>query len=58
MSEESAINELLVKWSGTEYKINGLCATDDVTQLKRVISEVTGVLPERQKLFGLKLNGT
>lgn len=46
-----------VKWSGKEYSIDKLSPTDTVGYLKEVIKEKTGVLPERQKLLGLKYKG-
>jgi ubiquitin-like domain-containing CTD phosphatase 1 len=49
--------EVVVKWSGKEYIIKGLVVSDTISQLKYLISQETGVLPERQKLLGLKLNG-
>ena len=49
--------KLIVKWSGKEYEISDLLSTDTVKDLKDVIKLKTGVLPERQKLLGLKLKG-
>ena len=46
-----------IKWSGKEYSIDKLLPTDTVGYLKEVIKEKTGVLPERQKLLGLKYKG-
>ncbi|XP_058962322.1 ubiquitin-like domain-containing CTD phosphatase 1 [Pocillopora verrucosa] len=46
-----------IKWSGKEYSIDKLSPTDTVGYLKEVIKEKTGVLPERQKLLGLKYKG-
>ena len=51
------IMDLSVKWSGKEYKITGLGDTDTVLDLKNAIQKDTGVLPERQKLLGLKYKG-
>jgi ubiquitin-like domain-containing CTD phosphatase 1 len=50
--------DLIIKWSGNEYKIAGLGDTDTVLDLKNAIYKDTGVLPERQKLLGLKYKGT
>ncbi|XP_013400820.1 ubiquitin-like domain-containing CTD phosphatase 1 [Lingula anatina] len=50
--------ELTVKWSGQEYKITDLDDSDTVADLKNAISKATGVLPERQKLLGLKYKGS
>lgn len=47
---------LVVKWSGNEYSVN----VDDsftVLDLKKEIKNVTGVLPERQKIMGMKFKG-
>ncbi|PIK60149.1 putative ubiquitin-like domain-containing CTD phosphatase 1 isoform X1 [Apostichopus japonicus] len=49
--------KLVVKWSGNEYEISDLISTNTVKDLKNVIKLKTGVLPERQKLLGLKLKG-
>lgn len=49
--------KVIVKWSGKEYEISHLLCTDTVKDLKDVIKLKTGVLPERQKLLGLKLKG-
>ena len=48
---------LIVKWSGQEYVISDLSASETVGDLKEAIKKQTGVLPERQKLLGLKLKG-
>ncbi|CAH1783004.1 unnamed protein product [Owenia fusiformis] len=48
---------VIVKWSGTEYKIEDTSSTDTVLDLKHAIRKQTGVLPERQKLLGLKYKG-
>ena len=49
--------EIVVKWSGDEYKISGLSGTQCVKDLKSEIQKQTGVLPERQKLLGFKYKG-
>lgn len=46
-----------VKWNGTEYLIEGIDVCDTVLDLKKAISKKTNVLPERQKLMGLKFKG-
>jgi len=48
---------IIIKWSGKDYSITGLENTTTVLQLKNLIYEETGVLPERQKLLGLKCSG-
>ncbi|XP_033633536.1 ubiquitin-like domain-containing CTD phosphatase 1 [Asterias rubens] len=48
---------VVVKWNGKEYTISDINDTDTVHDLKCMISKQTGVLPERQKLIGLKLKG-
>ena len=50
--------EITVKWSGSEYKITDFRPNDTVADLKDKIREKTMVLPERQKLLGLKYKGT
>jgi len=47
-----------IKWNGKEYKISGLSDAATVRDLKKAISAETGVLPERQKLMGLKHAGS
>ena len=47
-----------IKWSGKEYPIDNLSPSDTVKSLKELIKDKTGVLPERQKLLGLKYKGT
>jgi len=49
--------EVVIKWSGNEYKITGLTGENTVIDLKQSIKNETGVLPDRQKLLGLKLKG-
>ena len=51
------IGDVIVKWSGKEYTVTGLHNTSTVLQLKNLIYTETGVLPERQKLLGLKFSG-
>ncbi|KAK4336652.1 hypothetical protein RND71_044058 [Anisodus tanguticus] len=49
---------IIIKWLGNEYTINEdvVKLTDTVGDLKNELCKKTGVLPERQKLFGLKYN--
>lgn len=49
--------EFCVKWSGKEYKLTELTAQQTVSDMKILIHKETGVLPERQKLLGLKFKG-
>ena len=53
----AALAEIVVKWGGDEYKIIGLKEDQTVKELKLEIQKQTGVLPERQKLLGLKYKG-
>ncbi|XP_061557891.1 ubiquitin-like domain-containing CTD phosphatase 1 isoform X1 [Phycodurus eques] len=48
---------VIIKWGGHEYAITSLCEEDTVMDLKQSIKALTGVLPERQKLLGLKVKG-
>ena len=48
---------LVIKWAGKEYQIEGLQADTTVLNLKQLIQEKTNVLPARQKLLNLKLKG-
>ncbi|MBN3316362.1 UBCP1 phosphatase, partial [Atractosteus spatula] len=48
---------VIIKWGGHEYSITTLCEEDTVFDLKQSIKSLTGVLPERQKLLGLKVKG-
>ncbi|ROJ62556.1 Ubiquitin-like domain-containing CTD phosphatase 1 [Anabarilius grahami] len=48
---------VIIKWGGQEYSISTLSEEDTVLDLKQSIKSLTGVLPERQKLLGLKLKG-
>uniref|UniRef100_A0A023GB63 Ubiquitin-like domain-containing CTD phosphatase 1 n=1 Tax=Amblyomma triste TaxID=251400 RepID=A0A023GB63_AMBTT len=52
----STVN-LTVKWAGKEYSIPDLPLHACVMDLKHAIFEKTGVLPERQKLVGIKCKG-
>lgn len=55
-SRMSTVN-LTVKWAGKEYLIPDMPLHACVIDLKNVIYERTGVLPERQKLVGVKCKG-
>ena len=46
--------EILVKWNGQDYKASNLLASNTVADLKDELCKQTNVLPERQKLLGLK----
>lgn len=48
---------VIIKWGGQEYSISALSEEDTVLDLKQSIKSLTGVLPERQKLLGLKIRG-
>ncbi|XP_016338001.1 ubiquitin-like domain-containing CTD phosphatase 1 isoform X1 [Sinocyclocheilus anshuiensis] len=48
---------VIIKWGGQEYSITTLSEEDTVLDLKQSIKSLTGVLPERQKLLGLKVKG-
>lgn len=47
---------IVIKWSGNEYVIDEttVSQTDTIADLKNELHKRTGVLPERQKLMGLK----
>lgn len=53
----AGVADLVVKWGGKEYKIVGISETESVKDLKNAIYRETKVLPERQKLMGLKYKG-
>ncbi|XP_022091896.1 ubiquitin-like domain-containing CTD phosphatase 1 [Acanthaster planci] len=53
----AAPTNVVVKWNGKEYTISDVGESETVLDLKCMISKQTGVLPERQKLIGLKLKG-
>ncbi|MGH0158308.1 UNVERIFIED_CONTAM: hypothetical protein FKN15_051943 [Acipenser sinensis] len=48
---------VIIKWGGQEYSITTLSDEDTVLDLKQSIKSLTGVLPVRQKLLGLKVKG-
>ena len=49
--------EIVIKWSGKEYNIPISNQSETVSHLKKEVHKLTGVLPERQKLLGLKYKG-
>lgn len=51
------MDAICIKWNGKEYKIDGLKPDQRVEDLKNEICKETGVLPQRQKLLGLKCKG-
>ena len=53
----SEVGNVIVKWGGKEYNITGLQSTSTVLEVKNLIFAETCVLPERQKLLGLKCSG-
>ncbi|CAB4019793.1 ubiquitin-like domain-containing CTD phosphatase 1, partial [Paramuricea clavata] len=54
---ESKSFSVTIKWSGSEYVVENIEPSWTVLQLKQQICKQTGVLPERQKLLGLKYKG-
>lgn len=46
--------EMSAKWNGADYKVSNLLVTHTVLHFKRELHTQTRVLPERQKLLGLK----
>lgn len=50
----SILTEYFVKWNGQEYKVDKLLASNTVADLKEELYKLTDVLPDRQKLLGLK----
>ena len=53
----ASVADIIVKWSGKEFKICGLDEKETIADLKNALQKETGVLPERQKLLGLKYKG-
>jgi len=45
--------KLTIKWSGKEYPVS-LDKSKTVLDLKKLVHELTNVLPKRQKFLGLK----
>ncbi|XP_022344616.1 ubiquitin-like domain-containing CTD phosphatase 1 [Crassostrea virginica] len=56
MAGEESDHAVIVKWSGQEFKLT-VDKDGTVENLKKAIQDATGVLPERQKLLGLKFKG-
>ena len=52
----SIFTEMMIKWSGNDYKITNLLSTNTLFDLKSEIYKQTNVNPERQKILGLKTN--
>ena len=50
----SEITEILFKWNGKDFRIDNLLPTNTIADLKNELCKLTNVLPERQKLLGLK----
>lgn len=48
---------IVIRWNGQEFKVSGLSGAATIGDLKTAISALTGVRPDRQKLFGLKHAG-
>uniref|UniRef100_F6QEE8 Ubiquitin-like domain-containing CTD phosphatase 1 n=1 Tax=Xenopus tropicalis TaxID=8364 RepID=F6QEE8_XENTR len=48
---------LIIKWGGQEFPLSALSEEDTVLDLKHSLKSLTGVLPERMKLLGLKYKG-
>ena len=46
--------EISVKWNGQEFKVTSLLNNHKVVDFKTELHRLTRVLPERQKLLGLK----
>lgn len=54
MSEEI---DLIVKWSGKEYRFEKISLSHSVGQFKDLIYKETNIKVERQKLLGIKFKG-
>lgn len=52
----SVLVDLDIKWNGQNFKISHLLESHRVFDLKEHLFSVTHVLPERQKILGLKKN--
>lgn len=46
--------EIEIKWNGQNYKVSNLLESHNVNDLKFELHKMTNVLPERQKILGLK----
>ena len=56
-ASEGDVVKLVIKWSGKEYTFENIQKSSTVADLKQMICDKTMVLPERQKLLGLKYKG-
>jgi ubiquitin-like domain-containing CTD phosphatase 1 len=45
-----------IKWNGQNFVVSNLASTNSVADLKDELAKLTRVLPDRQKLLGLKTN--
>ncbi len=52
----SLFTEISIKWNGNDYKVANLLESNSVNDLKNELYKLTNVMPERQKLLGLKTN--
>lgn len=50
----SLYSDILIKWNGKDYVVSNLVSNNTVADLKNELCKLTNVLPERQKLLGLK----
>ncbi|XP_053574752.1 ubiquitin-like domain-containing CTD phosphatase 1 isoform X2 [Bombina bombina] len=57
LAAKSMTLSLIIKWGGQEFSLSALSEDDTVLDLKHSLKNLTGVLPERQKLLGLKYKG-
>lgn len=52
----SLFAEISFKWNGNDYKVANLLESNSIGDLKTELYKQTNVMPERQKLLGLKTN--
>lgn len=52
----SLFPEITFKWNGNDYKVANLLESNSVSDIKNELYKQTNVMPERQKLIGLKTN--
>lgn len=52
----SLFTEITFKWNGNDYKLSNLLESNSINDLKNELYKLTNVMPERQKLLGLKTN--
>ncbi|RNA36326.1 ubiquitin-like domain-containing CTD phosphatase 1 [Brachionus plicatilis] len=50
----STHKDFVIKWNGQDYNVPNLLISKNVADLKEEIFKLTNVLPQRQKLLGLK----